>query len=244
MTFFTVADRERVRDRVLELAEADERVVSGAVVGSLALGDGDRWSDLDLTFGVADGIAVEDVLEDWSRTLADELAAIHLFDIWGGAALYRVFLLPGCLQVDLSFAPQASFGARTPRFRLLFGTAAELDQVAPRQAAELLGYAVHHVLRARFSLERDKRWLAEYWLSAARDYALALACARRGLPTSEGRGFEELPPEVLTGFEGALPRSLDRDELLRALAATVECLLRVAGELGTPVEERLRTVAQ
>ena len=243
MTLFTVADRGRVRDRVLELADADERVVSGAVVGSLALGDGDRWSDLDLTFGVADGVAVEEVLEDWSRTLADELAAIPLFDIWGGAALYRVFLLPGCLQVDLSFAPQASFGARTPRFRLLFGTAAELDQIEPRQPEELLGYAVHHVLRARFSLERDKRWLAEYWLSAARDDALALACALRGLPTSEGRGFEELPAQVLSGFEEALPRSLDRAELLRALAAMVEGLLSVAGELGAPVEERLRTVA-
>ena len=30
---FTVEDRERVRDRVLELAASDERVVAGAVVG-------------------------------------------------------------------------------------------------------------------------------------------------------------------------------------------------------------------
>ena len=33
---FSVEDRERVRDRVLELAASDERVVAGAVVGSLA----------------------------------------------------------------------------------------------------------------------------------------------------------------------------------------------------------------
>ena len=35
---FTVEDRERVRDRVLELAAADERVVAGAVIGSLVVG--------------------------------------------------------------------------------------------------------------------------------------------------------------------------------------------------------------
>ena len=242
MSFFTVEDRERVRDRVLELAEADERVVGGAVVGSVALGDGDRWSDLDLTFAVADGVAVEDVLADWSRMLADEVEAVHLFDVGSGGALYRVFLLPGCLQLDLSFAPQASFGARSPSFRLLFGTAAELPQAEPQAAAELFGYAAHHAVRARISLERGRPWLAEYWTSAVRDHALALACRQRGLPTSYGRGVDELPPEMLALFEGALPHSLEPAELLRALAVAVDGLLREAGELGTPVEPQLRAI--
>lgn len=34
---FTVKDRERVRERVLELAAGDTHVVASAVVGSLAL---------------------------------------------------------------------------------------------------------------------------------------------------------------------------------------------------------------
>jgi hypothetical protein len=243
MSFFTTEDRQRVRDRVLELADADDRVVAGALVGSLALADGDAFSDLDLTFAVAEGVAVEDVLGDWTRTLADAFSAVRLFDVWGGGALYRVFLLPGCLQLDLSFAPQASFGARTPRFRLLFGSAAELPHAEPVSPEELFGYAVHHALRARFSLERGKHWLAEYWTSAVRDYALALACSRRGLPTGYGRGFDELPAGLLRSFEDTLPTSLDREELQRALAAAVEGLLREAGELAWPVEQQLRAVA-
>jgi hypothetical protein len=51
---FTVHDRDRIRDYVLELAASDPRVVAGAVVGSTALGREDRWSDIDLTFSVAD----------------------------------------------------------------------------------------------------------------------------------------------------------------------------------------------
>lgn len=43
---FTPAERERVRDRLLEIAESDRRVISAAVVGSLATGDADRWSDI------------------------------------------------------------------------------------------------------------------------------------------------------------------------------------------------------
>jgi hypothetical protein len=90
---------------VFELAASDERVVAGAIVGSLAHDDGDRWSDLDLTFGVADDLPVMDVLIDWTRNLVDEIDAVHLFDLPSGATIYRVFLLPGCLQFDLSFTP-------------------------------------------------------------------------------------------------------------------------------------------
>ena len=39
---------------MLALAERDDRVVAAAVIGSLALGEGDDWSDLDFTFGLAD----------------------------------------------------------------------------------------------------------------------------------------------------------------------------------------------
>ena len=70
---FSVRDRNGVRDRVLEMASSDARVIAGAVIGSLALDDGDRWSDLDLTFAVADGVPVVEVLTDWTRTLVEWL---------------------------------------------------------------------------------------------------------------------------------------------------------------------------
>jgi hypothetical protein len=47
-------------------------------VGSLAFDDGDRFSDLDLTFGFAGRVRVTDVLDAWQRTLVDELDAVHL----------------------------------------------------------------------------------------------------------------------------------------------------------------------
>jgi hypothetical protein len=69
---FTVQERDRVRDQVLELARNDSRVVAGAEVGSLALGGGDRWSDLDLTFGVTDGSALTEVLDQDVQRLYSE----------------------------------------------------------------------------------------------------------------------------------------------------------------------------
>jgi predicted nucleotidyltransferase len=82
---FDVADRERVRERVLDLASSDARVVAGAVLGSLAKDPGDRWSDLDLMFAVKDDIPLSDVLGDWSTTIADEFGAVQLFDLPSGS---------------------------------------------------------------------------------------------------------------------------------------------------------------
>ncbi len=243
---FSVEERDRVRERVLELASTDSRVVAGAVVGSLALGGGDRWSDLDLTFAVADGVPVEEVLADWSARVIAELDAVHLFDLPSGATTYRVFLLRGCLQLDLSFAPASAFAAGGPNFRLLFGNAVEKPFASPPPAQELFGYAVHHARAARVGIERGRYWQAEHWISALRDHALSLACRRRDLPVRHGRGFDDLPAEVLGAFEGALVRSLEREELLRALGCAVGGLLRESGDVrdvAARVEAQLRELA-
>jgi predicted nucleotidyltransferase len=240
---FSVQERDRVRDRVLEMASSDARVVAGAVVGSLARDEGDRWSDLDLTFAVANGASVFDVLDDWTGSLVDDFDAVQLFDLPHGATIYRVFLLPGCLQFDLSFTPASEFAPGGPKFRLLFGSAGEKRYPPPPSAHELFGYAVHHALRARFCIERRRFWQAEYWVSGVRDYALGLACLRRGLPAREGRGFDDLPADVRDAFADALVRSLERDELLRSLASAVAGLLREAtdvAEVAAKVEGQLR----
>src|SRR5581483_7271720 len=218
LDMFTIEDRRNAHERMLALAERDPRVVAGAVVGSLALADGDPWSDLDLTFAVADGVAVGEVLEDWTRTVEAELGGVRLFDLPSGPSIYRVFLLPGCLQFDLSFTPAAEFGATSPRFRLLFGTAVERQALPQPDTDELFGYAVHH--------------------------ALSLSCVDHGLPAHYGRGFDDLPADVLARFDGALVRSLDHGELLRALRVAVDGLLHVAGARGDAVAPQLRHLVQ
>jgi hypothetical protein len=130
-----------------------------------------------------------------------------------------------------------------PKFKLLFGNAVERPYIPPPSAHELFGYAVHHALRARFCIERGRYWHAEYWISGTRDYALSLACRRRGLSPVEGRGFDDLSAEVCDFFKSTLVTSLEREELLRALNYTIEGLLREVEEvqeLADKVEPQLR----
>jgi len=226
---FTVEQRDALRDRVLSLAEKDPRVMAGAAVGSLALGGGDRLSDLDLTFAVADGVPVLEVLDDWTRALSYEFAAVPLVDLERGPTTYRVFLLRDLLQFDLSMTPAARFVPAGPRFRLLFGeTATGVPDNAPRPpvAADLFGWGVIYALHSRSCIERGRVWQAEHYIGAVRDHALSLACLRLGLTAVQARGYDDLPAEVLAGFSETHVGSHEPERLRGALSAAVEALLR------------------
>jgi hypothetical protein len=240
---FTVEERDRVRDRLVEMGNTDRRLVAGALIGSTTVGGGDRWSDLDLTFGLAENATLVDVLDDWTARLQNEFRAVHLFDLPYQSTVYRVFLFPGNLQVDVSFTPKAEFGALGPKFRLLFGNAIERSQPKPTSPQHLFGLTVHHVVRARMCIERNKLWQAEYWITEARNQALSLACLHRGLPTSYGRGFDDLPTEVVESFTGALVGELTRDHLMKALARTIDGVLQNSDDvrdLASRLEPQLR----
>jgi hypothetical protein len=233
---FSVEQRDGVRDRLLRLAEEDERVVAAAAVGSLAVDAGDRFSDLDLTFGVADDVPVEAVLDDWTHTLVDELQAVHLVDLERGPTTYRVFLLPGALQFDLSMTPAAQFRPAGPRFRLLFGeTAAGAGEgPTPPAVEDMFGWGVIYALHARACVERGRLWQAEHYVGAVRDHALSLACLREGVPAVQARGYDDLSADTLARLAAVRVAALEPDALRAALAAAVRALEREGVEAQLP----------
>jgi hypothetical protein len=179
---FDPAERQMLRDALVAAARADSRITGAALTGSAARDAEDRWSDIDLAFGIAADTDRSRVVADWTARMYAEQGAVHHLDVTSGAVLYRVFLLASTLQVDLAFAPSAEFRATAATFRLLFGTAAEPALHPGPAAAELAGLGWLHALHARSCLRRGRVWQAEYMLSGVRDYALALACLRHGLP--------------------------------------------------------------
>jgi hypothetical protein len=251
---FTVEQRDALREHLLRLAEKDEHVVAGAAVGSLAVDGGDRFSDLDLTFGIAEGVPVADVLDDWTHTLIDELDAVQLADLERGPTTYRVFLLPDALQLDLSMTPAGQFRPAGPRFRLLFGETAAGESEAPKPAVagglfiptpavagDLFGWGVIYALHARACIERGRVWQAEHYIGAVRDHALSLACLREGLTAVQARGYDDLSAATLGGFKAAHVGAVEAGALRAALAACVVGLMRAGAEAGQPHAE---TVAQ
>jgi hypothetical protein len=195
---------------VLDRARSDPRISAAAIIGSAVTGAVDRWSDVDLTFGVVE--PVETVLADWGAWVEQELGALHHWDLPSGSTTYRVFLLPDCLQVDLSFTPAAEFGARGP--------------VADGLRRD--GRTASHPAAGHPHADRDG--LAERLDRTHRDRArpaLAGGVLRQQRPRpgtrprvrvlrrepSYARGIDRLPREVTEPFEDALVGSFEPDEL-------------------------------
>jgi predicted nucleotidyltransferase len=234
---FTADQRDRVRERLLGLAEDDPDVVGTAIMGSYTTGGGDEWSDVDLAFGVRGEL--RPALERWAGILVRDFGALHHWDLPWGSYVYRVFLLPDWLEVDIAFMPEADFGPRAPTWLTVFGEPVELRD-APVPADDLVGLAWHHALHARACIERGKPWQAEWLISGLRDHVLALACGRLGLRTRFAKGADELPPEVRAPLVEALVSSLDAAELRRAFAAATAAYAAELDRVDPPLAVRLR----
>ena len=239
---FTPDDRERIRASLIEAGRADPRITGGAITGSASTGNEDRWSDIDLAFGVRDASRIPDVLDDWTARMYRDHDCAHHIDVVAGAWVYRVFLLRSTLQVDIAFAPASEFGARAASFRLVFGGAADLREPRPPKSEELVGWAWLYALHVRSSIKRGRLWQAEYMVSAMRDQVLSLACVRLGLPPRDGRGLDRLPKDVTGPLEAALVGRLSADDLSRSFRHVTHALLLEIEHVAPELAQRLRPV--
>lgn len=236
---FTSEERDRVREWIFSVARADERITGGALTGSRSVGAEDPWSDVDTAFGVSEGSAPDAVLKDWTDLFEKEFDVVHYFDLRHGPTLYRVLLLANSLEVDISLTPATEFGARGPTFQLEFGRSEELPPTEAPNINDPIGWGWVYVLTARASVERGRLWQAEHWVDSTRDQGLALACVRHGLPAVYARGVDRLDPEVTARWEETLVRSIEPDELRRALSAVAREFVREVGEVRPALAGRL-----
>jgi hypothetical protein len=216
---FSEEERERVRQRILTAADADPDVIGAAIVGSHAAGQSDRWSDIDVAFAVTD---VPQALQRWTDWLDQEFGVRHHWDLPAGVSTYRVFLLPGWLEVDIGFKPASDFGARGPNWRTVFGQEVPLPPAPQDGVSNVAGLGWHHAWHVYVCVQRGRWWQAVHWLNALRDQVFALVCLRHGLPTAFARQLHQLPGETTGAFDATLARSIEPDELMRALAAILE----------------------
>lgn len=223
MTGFTVETRDRLKSNLLEFARLDLRLSGAAVTGSAAAGREDRWSDIDLAFGVSDSALVGAALSDFSDFMYAQ-GALHHHDVRAGSWIYRVFFLPGGLQVDLAFVERDEFRPLGPAFKLVFGDTKSVQPFPGPNPRDIIGKAWLHAVHARSCILREKLWQAEYMVSAVRDLTLALACIRLGLPSAHGRGMDSLPDSVTQPLLLSIVGHLSPDELWRAFDSVLQSL--------------------
>jgi nucleotidyltransferase-like protein len=236
---YTPEQRNEVRDRLLERARADDRVTGAALTGSAALGNEDRWSDVDVFLGVAESADLDEVVADWTSAVYEEAGAVHHWDVRAGAALYRVFLLESGLQVDIAFTPESDFGARSASFQTVFGEPVDVPMPEPPAFADVAGLGWLGLLHASKAIERGRPWEAAYWIGSVRDQTITLACLRLGESPHYSRGADGLPTGITASLEETLVSAPRAGELRRALRAARQCLLEEIGRTDAALADRL-----
>lgn len=233
-------ERTQVRERLIGRALADPRFSGVALCGSAAVDREDSWSDIDLAFGVAPTADFSATVADWTADMYQVFGSLHHVEIATGSTVYRAFLLPSTLQVDLNFVPADDFGARGPKFRLLSGLAGEPPPpVQARSPDHFAGMGWLFAEQARSCIGRGKLWQAERMVAGIREQALTLACLRHGLPALGGVGVDQLPGRLLEEYADCLVGAIDAAELDRAFRAVVTRLLAEVDAVDPDLHERL-----
>jgi predicted nucleotidyltransferase len=235
VTLYTPKERDEVAARLRKLLASDKRVARVALGGSGAHGYADRWSDVDLVVTVAEAFDQSEVADSWTDRIPEAVPVVHHFAVSFGEEHVRGFLLENLLEVDLGFRP---------------ANASEGDWPGPDADGEA-GFAWHDVLHGAIAVARWRPWRAQYYIGLLRWRTLALATARLGLLLDEYKDVDDLPAELLSPLEDALPRSLEPDELRRALLAATSAFLNelrntrpeLAERLAKPLEEFLAAAA-
>jgi hypothetical protein len=221
---FTVAERDAVLARAVELLDADERVEAAVLTGSLGRASGDRWSDIDLNAVIAHGFDCQTVAADWEMLAYGEWPVAHHYATEFGSTLVRGFLFRDALLLDMAFAPIDDFSAWAPT-RVLFDRTGRATEVArawsawsptPDASGEA-GFAAHDVMHACVAANRRRRWQSLYFLQRIRTRTLALASERHGFDSDDLPRIDDVPAEELGALEGALVATLEPAALLEAI---------------------------
>ncbi len=241
---FSPGERRELRESLVAASRTDERIRAAAVVGSGAAEREDEWSDIDLAFRLAPGLEPAAVADAWTPRMYDDHGAADHLDVWSQSTLFRVFLLPSSMQVDLSFWPWETFAASGASFRLLFGEANRPRASRLPTPKALIGMGWLYALHARSSIARSRNLQALYMVNGVRDHVVSLACLRHGLAAGQGRGVDDLPPDVLETIAATLVPGLRRSELSEALAKALTALIDEAEHIDPDLASRLRQPAR
>lgn len=239
--------RSKVQGSIITFAEKDERITDCAIVGSESIGENDKWSDIDLTFGVHEEADISQILLDWNELMAQQFEANVLFDLAFRESIYRVYLLPNALQIDLSFTPTKHFGAITDKFKLLFGEEKSRQSKPLPEPPTIFGFAVLYALKTRCSIEREKYWQAHYYLEQFKESIMTLKCLSENLNPFDGRGYDELPDLFLDQVQSSLiasPNRHDLGESLKVLTKILIAEIKDNGRLNYKFENELKLICE
>jgi predicted nucleotidyltransferase len=237
--------REQVIARFADACSSDDRVMAAFVGGSIARGEEDQHSDIDLCVVTADAEA-DDVFADREAFVARLGTPLFLED-WGHESPEVFVILEDGTDVEVFFVPESRIHemqvgpilAVIDRTGLL--TNLEVPARAPqsedlaRELRRLLAWFWHDVSHLIKALGRGQLWWAAGEVEALRGYCVNLVRIEQGLEASEEPYFK-IDDEASTAVLGSL-RSTFVPVRAEALGQAASELVAFFGLRGRPLAD-------
>ncbi|HEU5441292.1 MAG TPA: nucleotidyltransferase domain-containing protein [Ktedonobacterales bacterium] len=231
----------RLLDVTVRLFAGDARVLAVVLFGSLARGNWDAFSDLDLDIVVADDVTIEPMAELERLCAAFESLGERAAVIVPKRADEGDIVLESLRQLSVRFHPLATTSPNiVESMRVLWGRISHEEIAAAGDANrrpdgarldEYLGYALRKTVEASVALARHRPWFAVTALDDARDALFTLFGSAREAPRPlhafEGSALGVLRAHVAS----TLPAGDDEGSLARALAALLVLIEHDLGEI-------------
>ena len=244
MKVYNSQSRQETLEKLLEALESDHRIGGVLLVGSGAYGFKDEFSDIDLAVVVSEGQDAISVFRDWESVIRNLLPVLWCFtDIRGPEVGLYAFILEDFLEVDISFQSLAMLSARSPNWRVHLDKIGQIQEILRASwlektepnletlYARRLDSIWHYVTHVAVSIKRGHLWRAMHYLEEIRNRTIELegcACNRQ---THHFREVDQLPSARLSALEQTLPTRLERNELVRALYAAMDCFFETAARI-------------
>ena len=218
---------EEMITRVVEVCSADDRIAAVFLGGSVARGEADAYSDIDLCFIVADG-AYPDVIsgrEAFVRQIGDPL----FVEDFGNEHMAFAILADGT-DLELHFFRAGDLRSITSgphrvlldEDGILTGIEFPVPEVDPATQVgslrQILFWFWHDLAHFTAAIGRDQLWWAAGQLEQLRHYCVNLVRIDQG-GAPEGEPYWKLDAEISTKPLDALRSTfcpMDRGDLLRA----------------------------
>ncbi|BDH05797.1 nucleotidyltransferase domain-containing protein [Streptomyces seoulensis] len=237
----------RFLDEVVPRIRQDLRVAGIAVTGSVSGGHCDVYSDVDLIVVIEDE-SFDSVMQERLTLIGSWASLVAGFtgEHVGEPRLIVTLVGPPLLHVDFKFVRGSDFATRTEdphilwdRDGVLAGSLAEHPVTAPpldlQWIEDRFWIWVHY---GATRLGRGELFEAIGFLSYLRETVLGPLAAWRVGATPRGvRRLESIAPDETRDLQATIC-GYDRDDIGRALLASVELYRQWLGETGTPVERR------
>jgi len=224
--------QEGLIDQLSRLLREDDRVLAAWLVGSLAQGSGDRFSDIDLYIVPGDLYyeAVFEERENLAQSLGDVLSTFEVS--WPSCQMLGVILKNG-VELDLCYSrlDQCEIFKSDCSYKILFDKSGQLEQrlstpVLPdddpiEEIQHIIRSSHYHFLHAIHGMARENLWSALYHTERLRTGYIQLLSRRAGRDLQEWKALELHDGTELSALKETFC-SFNRESVRRGIDTLVE----------------------